>query len=28
VLVTLVAIGIAVGLAVIYYWDDISKLFT
>ena len=28
VLVTLVAIGIAVGLAVIYYWDDISKHFT
>ena len=28
VLITLVAIGIAVGFAVIYYWDDISALFT
>ena len=28
VLITLVAIGIAVGFAVIYYWDDISGLFT
>jgi len=28
VLVTLVAIGIAVGFAIIYYWDDISGFFT
>ena len=28
VLVTLVAVGIAVGFAIIYYWDDISGLFT
>jgi len=28
VLITLVAIGIAAGLAVIYYWDDISGLFS
>jgi len=28
VLITLVAIGIAIGFAVIYYWDDISGLFT
>ena len=28
VLITLVAIGVAVGFAVIYYWDDISGLFT
>jgi hypothetical protein len=26
VFVTLVAVGIAVGFAVIYYWDDISTL--
>ena len=28
VLVTLVAVGIAVGFAIIYYWDDISGFFT
>jgi hypothetical protein len=28
VLVTLVGIGIAIGLAVIYYWNDISGFFT
>lgn len=27
VLVALVAIGSAIGLALIYYWDDISGLF-
>ncbi len=28
VLVALVAIGIAIGFAVVYYWDDISRLFS
>jgi hypothetical protein len=28
VLVTLIAVGIAVGFAIIYYWDDISGFFT
>ncbi len=28
VLVALVAIGIAIGFIVIYFWDDISKLFS
>lgn len=28
VLAALVAIGIAIGFIVIYYWDDISKLFS
>lgn len=27
VLVILVAIGAAIGITLIYYWDDISKLF-
>ncbi len=27
VLVALVAIGVAVGAAIVYYWDDISKIF-
>jgi hypothetical protein len=28
VLAALVAIGVAVGFAVIYFWDDISRLFS
>ncbi len=28
VLVALVAIGIAIGVAVIYFWDDISSFFS
>jgi hypothetical protein len=28
VFVTLIAVGVAIGVAVIYYWDDISQLFT
>ncbi len=28
VLVTLIAIGIALGVVIVYYWDDISALFT
>lgn len=28
VLVALVAIGVAVGVAIVYFWDDISQLFT
>ena len=28
VLLALVAIGIAIGVAVIYFWDDISSLFS
>jgi hypothetical protein len=28
VLVALVAIGIAIGVTVIYFWDDISKFFS
>lgn len=27
VLLALVAIGVAIGAAIVYYWDDISKLF-
>lgn len=27
VLLALVAIGAAIGAAIVYYWDDISKLF-
>lgn len=27
VLVTLIAVGIAIGVAVVYYWDDISTWF-
>jgi hypothetical protein len=27
VLVALLAIGVAVGIGIVYYWDDISKLF-
>jgi len=27
VFVTLIAIGIAIGFALIYYWDDISRMF-
>lgn len=27
VLVALVAIGAAIGIAIVYYWDDISTLF-
>ena len=26
VLVALVAIGVAIGVAIVYYWDDISQL--
>jgi len=28
VFITLVALGVAIGFAVIYYWDEISGLFT
>ena len=27
VLVALLAIGIAIGIAIVYYWDDITKIF-
>ena len=27
VLVALLAIGVAVGIAIVYYWDDITSLF-
>jgi NADH:ubiquinone oxidoreductase subunit K len=27
VLIALIAIGVAVGIAIVYYWDDITKLF-
>ena len=27
VLIALLAIGIAVGIAIVYYWDDITHLF-
>jgi NADH:ubiquinone oxidoreductase subunit K len=27
VLIALLAIGIAIGIAIVYYWDDITKLF-
>jgi hypothetical protein len=27
VLVALLALGVAVGVAIVYYWDDISQLF-
>ena len=27
VLIALLAIGIAVGIAIVYYWDDLTKLF-
>jgi hypothetical protein len=27
VLVALLAIGVAVGVAIVYYWDDITNLF-
>jgi hypothetical protein len=27
VLIALLAIGVAMGIAVVYYWDDINKLF-
>ena len=27
VLIALLAIGIALGIAVVYYWDDITKVF-
>ena len=27
VLIALLAIGVAVGIAIVYYWDDITKLF-
>jgi hypothetical protein len=26
VLIALVAIGVAIGIAIVYYWDDISQL--
>jgi hypothetical protein len=26
VLIALVAVGIAIGVAIVYYWDDISQL--
>jgi len=26
VLIALVAIGVAIGVAIVYYWDDISQL--
>ena len=28
ILVTLIAVGVALGFAIIYYWDDISGFFT
>ena len=27
VLIALLAIGVAIGIAIVYYWDDITKLF-
>lgn len=27
VLVALIAIGVAIGIAIVYYWDDITKIF-
>jgi hypothetical protein len=27
VLVALIAVGIAVGIAIVYYWDDITQIF-
>ena len=27
VLIALVALGIALGIAIVYYWDDITQLF-
>lgn len=27
VLVALLAIGVAIGVAIVYYWDDITKFF-
>jgi ABC-type transport system involved in multi-copper enzyme maturation permease subunit len=27
VLVALVAVGVALGIAIVYYWDDINELF-
>ena len=27
VLVALVALGVAIGIAIVYYWDDITQLF-
>lgn len=27
VLIALIAIGIAIGIAIVYYWDDITGLF-
>jgi hypothetical protein len=27
VLVALIALGVALGIAIVYYWDDITKLF-
>ena len=27
VLVALVALGVALGIAIVYYWDDITKVF-
>jgi hypothetical protein len=27
VLVALIAIGLAIGIAIVYYWDDINNLF-
>jgi hypothetical protein len=27
VLIALLAIGVAIGIAIVYYWDDINKIF-
>ena len=27
VLIALLAIGVALGIAIVYYWDDITELF-
>jgi hypothetical protein len=27
ILIALVAIGVAIGIAIVYYWNDITKLF-
>ena len=27
VLIALVALGVAIGIAIVYYWDDITRLF-
>ena len=27
VLIALVALGVAIGIAIVYYWDDITQLF-